>query len=509
MNLSNQIRNYRNYNMTIDQRILRFLTKILFHKFENSYKYRYRRQLPVILVTGNVGKSSQTLVLNKIFREAGYKVFSGTSVNRNINSLAGVAMTLMGYEFNMVGMKKWQKILIGLDFYLSIVAAIILPNFKFRPQSIFIYELGYEKQGESRSFDGVFERADALIVTNFGWEHSQGYDDILNIGLLNKIKYRLPHRWVSMLEKGDYPARLKNTILEQLSFLPIAKTSYLPDNPDSISDSYSFNDYTQRVTNTDSRKVFVERQKNLSLLINKTWQTDESYMLPQDFAKTLSVAADLSVYYKIDPKIVSECFANLELPQGRFGLFKGINNSKIVDSTYNNDPASMEGFLDQVEEVIDIQSDNEYLESQNMAVVPKHILIIGEMRELGPEALAEHEKILQRLSVLKNQYKYTIDEIILIGREWLRLDDEVIKESGLYRIVRFAGENWKVFSKAGDINRYIDEIEVRPYSWYWLKGSQNTIFLEIVVEHLLADKSDISKLARRGESWDKVRQGWK
>jgi uncharacterized phage protein gp47/JayE len=39
-----------------------------------------------------------------------------------------------------------------------------------------------------------------------------------------------------------------------------------------------------------------------------------------------------------------------------------------------------------------------------------------------------------------------------------------------------------------------------------VKGSQNTLYLERVVELLLLDKRDREKLCRRGKYWDRVRQ---
>jgi len=39
-----------------------------------------------------------------------------------------------------------------------------------------------------------------------------------------------------------------------------------------------------------------------------------------------------------------------------------------------------------------------------------------------------------------------------------------------------------------------------------LKASQNTLFFEIIVEMLLADKSDVEKLCRREPIWERKRQ---
>ena len=46
---------------------------------------------------------------------------------------------------------------------------------------------------------------------------------------------------------------------------------------------------------------------------------------------------------------------------------------------------------------------------------------------------------------------------------------------------------------------------LKPNMWILVKGSQNNILLERAVEAILANKSDIPKLPRRGIYWDKIR----
>ena len=51
----------------------------------------------------------------------------------------------------------------------------------------------------------------------------------------------------------------------------------------------------------------------------------------------------------------------------------------------------------------------------------------------------------------------------------------------------------------------LDEKSIRPNNWIWLKGSQNTIYLEVLVQHLLANKEDAINLCRQGKQWDEAR----
>jgi hypothetical protein len=55
----------------------------------------------------------------------------------------------------------------------------------------------------------------------------------------------------------------------------------------------------------------------------------------------------------------------------------------------------------------------------------------------------------------------------------------------------------------GDI--LLSEIEKTPGALVYVKGSQNTIFLEEVVEVLLAQSKDREELCRRDIHWKKIR----
>ena len=130
------------------------------------------------------------------------------------------------------------------------------------------------------------------------------------------------------------------------------------------------------------------------------------------------------------------------------------------------------------------------------------------MRELGSIGVNLHAKILDRLLEISQKYSDYINEIILIGASWHALDqDQILKVNSIenFRWIRYRQSNWKVYETAGAIKRAIDLDQIRPVSWFWVKGSQNTIFLELVVEHLLANPHDSRLLCRRGSVWDDVR----
>ncbi|MBX9809810.1 hypothetical protein K2X92_05460, partial [Candidatus Gracilibacteria bacterium] len=49
--------------------------------------------------------------------------------------------------------------------------------------------------------------------------------------------------------------------------------------------------------------------------------------------------------------------------------------------------------------------------------------------------------------------------------------------------------------------RIARELKIEPHTIVYVKGSQNTIFLEEGIKYMLANKKDISKLPRQSQAW--------
>lgn len=465
-----------------------------------AYYQQYDRELPVILVTGTAGKSSTTLMLNKLFKNAGYKVFSGTSINRNFNSIIGLGMVLLSKidETSQIGSLRWK---------VSFMANLLW-HARFglwtslQPKSILIYEVGYDHGGESQEFEEVFGKVELLITTSLSTEHAAGFDPIFDEKLYQKLKPFLPSQLIKIFETKKVDGILANTALEQLTFLPRAQQSILPLDIGLITNKMAFGENGEFAV----QSFEVGRGPSLELVVDAR-TLDSQYLLPRTMAKNARILELAAAQFGIDKNKVTSTLSKFDLPAGRFNRFKGIGNTTIIDSSYNSDPASLVGFLDLLIEVISWQKDN--LENLNSVVPPSHTLILGEMRELGSISKVSHQQILDQIIEIQKIFPEQVETVVLLGTQWLECDsDKIIKQEGKTRIIRYGGKQWSVFGKASDINETLNPDSIRPHCWFWIKGSQNTIFLEIVVEHLLADPLDINKLTRRGNDWNRIRSNY-
>ena len=482
------------------------LAKLLLAKYRAHYRARYNAEFPILLVAGTAGKSSVTLLLKNLFERDGWTVYSGARPAQCLNSITGLTMVLGGFESDFEGrMALLHKLWFLLRGYLSLYTRKLeLPR-----KTILVYEVGFNEQHESEYFRAVFGgEVGGVVLTNLTYEHSFGFAEEFDAAAYGEYKKSIPTYWRKALEDATLDGRLRNIALEQFKLLSLTNKFVAPLVIGSIDNGVLTNfgkskhpkQYYPQVTRGEE---FILEAENLRI--------GRGYLLPQTFAKNAYILEAVATHFDISKGVVASTLEHLEVPNGRFSLLTGVSGTQIVDSTYNSDPASLNGFLTLFEEVVGrfiLQARTNSLPSP-YAMAPKHTLILGEMRELGSMSAPEHAEILTRLVKLSTIYASYIEDIFLVGAEWLALDDKVTKRDGVVQYLRHEGQMFKVFRRAGDINRLLDPETLPAGSWYWVKGSQNTIFLELVVEHLLADKSQRDLLCRRGSAWDEQRKKYR
>ena len=460
--------------------IFRLLVKVM-----NSYYTKNNKKLSFIGVFGSVGKSSQTQLIAKLFKDSGYNVMATKK-----NTINGLGMMLSGYDTSFEEGGIFKKFL----FVKHIAWTLLTKKYDYQLNSIIVMEIGFDHQGECDEFKDILSNnLDIAVITALTDEHNLNYSNILNELELDLVKRYIPKELYESLSTSDISISTKNVIIEMLKPLKYTKSYFVPSEIDKLSNSYykgNVIDY-EFVNNNFTFKNGFASLDGLNI--------DSNYILPQTFAKTLSIVDHIAKLYEIKNDVTVNIFQNLSLPNGRFSKFKGISNSTIIDSTYNSDPDSVIGFLDSLKQTLFNQSSSQY-------DLIKHNIILGEMRELGDVAKIKHEMILDQIIEIKNAYGDRIENIILLGEEWDKANQrETIAIEGNIKKLLYNNFIFNNYQKVGDII-YFYKLNLRPSSWSWIKGSQNTIFLEVLVEYLLEDKSQINKLCRQEQRWFEARK---
>ena len=189
---------------------------------------------------------------------------------------------------------------------------------------------------------------------------------------------------------------------------------------------------------------------------------------PRDLAIQLEMLYYLCDYLKI--KLETD-FSSMPLPPGRSSYFVGKNGLKLVDSSYNAHLISVESILDMVN-----------------SMKSKHKwLVIGDMIEQGKIEGEEHTKLARAIADAKPE------QVILVGRRTKKYTYKALDKDKI---------NVVAFDNAKEALAFIEK-NTTGQEVLVFKGSQ---YLEWIVEKLLQDPNDASKLPRREEIYVKRRE---
>lgn len=192
----------------------------------------------------------------------------------------------------------------------------------------------------------------------------------------------------------------------------------------------------------------------------------------------LATALLVGQYFQMNiQESINALESNLQLLPGRSSLIKGINNSIIIDSSYNSSLEPSRAALHMLDQV---------------TIRGKKIVILGDMREIGKEEKKDHQE-LARVAAK------SADEIFLIGPLTKKYMLPKLKK------LKFAKTKTHSFTTAHEAIKAVKKT-IKPHDLILVKGSQNTIFLEIIVKEIMAHPEKARELlCRQSRYWEKQR----
>lgn len=171
-------------------------------------------------------------------------------------------------------------------------------------------------------------------------------------------------------------------------------------------------------------------------------------------------------------------FSEVSLPSGRWNTLKWMNDSIIIDATYNWSYLAIREWLRSLDDIK--KNSNQRLQS---------IAIIWDMRELGPLEKSTHELLA------KDCINRAIDILIFVGPMCQEYIQPLLPEAQYFLDSRCAGNHVAPLLNSSTI--------------LFAKGSQNTVFLEESLKIIIND-SEKNKLIRQSEKWMHTkRKYWK
>ncbi len=438
-----------------------FAEKLILFYLRILAKIQLFKIRPIVIgIAGSAGKTSLNYLLSEILSTK-YKV----KASKGKNSETGIPFDLLDIELKNGGIIGWLTVLIEAKL-------AILTNWK--KYDVYLVEMGIDGPNEPKNMSYLLKiiNPDIGLVTNISFEHSLYFDPLVKNLPENK-------RAEKILE---LTAQQENFILTTLNKNNCAILNLDDSEIVKVEDKIKAKKITisTKDKNADFYCYKFELLKNSTLMEfeykNNKYKLEIPNLLPRHFAYeflfSLAICSLLDIKLEDCLNIIKK---HILLAPGRATVFKGIKNTTLIDSSYNC--ATLEPLIDMLNFLSDI------------AGKKRRVAILGDMRELGSLTKVMHEKAAEY--ILKNS-----DLAILIGPNMQEFTAPILKKH------KFNFISFETFTAAKQfILGSIKENDV-----ILVKSSQNTLFLERCVEMLLADKSDETKLCRRGEFWDKIRE---
>lgn len=429
-----------------------------------------KHQPAIIGIAGSVGKSSTRNAIEAILRD----YFPTKSVG---NSETGIPLGILGMKPENYTKLDWAKMLVKSPFNLN-----FLQGTKY-----LIAEMGIDEPDPPKNMDYLLTilKPDIAVSLNVSATHSLQFDKTLSAkrnALSEKERLELVIQNIAredtkIITRSGCKIGMYNAddeyVVEQIKDRAPSSTKLLSfGNKSNYDISYGLYKVNLKGTSFNFYVKSEDKRKEVTIIFPK-------FILPREYREVFAAAILVGLQTGLTiEQIKTALEKNYQLPKGRSGLFAGINNSTIIDSTYNASKASITTFL----ELVDT------LKKETDRPV---VFLLGDMRELGEESKIEHEEIAAKLMGI-------VDYLYLVGpmtREFIlpvvQLQESLFKEIRWFDTSTRAGE----FMKENLVKNSI----------ILAKGSQNTIFLEEAVKQILKDKSDSKNLCRQEAFWKKIK----
>lgn len=424
-------------------------------------KLQIRKINPLIIgVGGASGKTSISNFLYIILNKK-YKVKQG----RGKNSETGIPLDILRINIKNYSNSDWLS---------ALIQAPIKLITDWEKYDVYIAEMGIDSPLEPKNMSYLLKiiKPKIGVLTNISLEHSVYFDPLVQ-------NNNLKQREENILK---LTAEQESLLLRSIDKNGTAVLNIDDDNISKVKPDIKANTITVSRKNK-SADFYIENVKNFvdQFVVQFTFKSKKYTLkiqnpLPVHFAYSfvLSIAIANACQIPIDESIKS-LQNDFFLPPGRMSVFKGIKNTVIFDSSYNN--ATLTPILDLLSFIKEIGKQR------------RRIGIIGDMRELGTMSKALHEEVA-------NKILDTLDIAILIGP---------LSSQYIVPVLKRKDFKYYSFQNFTSSKKTILEI-IKPKDMILVKGSQNTLFLERAVEMLLNNNSDIKKLCRRGDHWDRIRE---
>ncbi len=419
---------------TIDRKLRRSVTRLL----QNHHP-------TIVAVTGSVGKTSAKNAISHVLSDS-----------HRVNSDLGSYNTEIGLPLSFFGLKAPTRLTNPLE-WKKVFKKINQTIDSGYPYDMSVLEMGADRPGEIGYFLG-FIKPSIAVITGIAAVHTQGFGTVEAI---------LAEKWL-LAEQSDRVVYNADFELLRQRAKSLASSKLIR--------SYGL-DHGE-VTFADLRRN-AEGYFEGQLKLGSTNTFIATQMVARTGLYSLLAAACVADMLEVTLGDIIKSLGEIAPTKGRMRLLKGVNQSQILDDSYNSSPISALSAL------------------QTLADFPagQRIAILGSMNELGDHATQGHVEVGTKAGQV-------VDLLITIGDEAKTHLAPAAIAAGL------SIDKVKCFEGPRDAGIYVRPL-IKKDDAVLVKGSQNRVFTEEAIKVILASDLDpAEQLVRQSVDWLRVKKDY-
>lgn len=417
----------------------KIITNILFLESKLILK-KYKPY--IIAVTGSVGKTST--------KDAIYSLISSNlkvrKSEKSFNSEIGVPLTILGVANAWSDPVAWLKnIFYGLE----------LIFFKFPYPECLVVEVGADHPNDIKNV-AKWLKPDIAVLTKVGSVpvHVEFFPSIESL-LLEKFQLpkALKKDGIFIFSNDDIAIKSLAPAIERKQF-----TFAIDNNADLTAKDESIL-YEER----DGLKFPIGISFNLNLnntnhIVKLEGVIGKQHIYPILGAVSVAIQKNIPI-----ENIINNISKHIP-PRGRMNIIKGINDSTIIDDTYNSSPDALHEAINTLKKI---------------ETSGRKILVIGDMMELGQYSKSEHEKI-------RGAMNGGVFDVITVGQR--------------AKVIARTTKNDKSFNNSIEAGEYMKSIIIKG-DIVLVKGSQSMRMERVTKSIMLNPEKASQLLVRQDPEW--------
>ncbi len=442
---------------------MQFFKKIVIRILTLESKLILRKYKPfIVAVTGSVGKTSTKDAIYCVLRDQSKFVRKS---DKSFNSEFGLPLTVIGVSNAWRSMWGWMRnICVGLK--------LIIIDQDY-PDCL-VLEIGADHPGDIKNIT-KWLKPDISVITKVSKTpvHVEFFDSPEQVFEEKAALAEAVKSGGSLILFGDdaeilkMADRIKNKNVKVITYGTHA-TQDVNVKGKNLAIEYRFDQDLKYPIGIrfDIEMVAGLDQQGLPNLVTKSISI--ANVLGETYQYPILAAAAVGVAKGMDAEKIVKNLEFYTAPRGRMNLVPGINDSTVIDDTYNSSPDAVLSALQSLK-AVDTNGSK--------------VAILGDMMELGKFAADEHRKIGREAASI-------VDTLITVGPRSRVTADEAIKAG-------MKSENVISFDSANDVIRAGLPVIVRG-DIVLVKGSQS-VRMERVVKALLRNPTRAEELLVRQE----------